>query len=267
MKSEHRHELKTNELSQWLSNLPQWTRENLITVLLVVAVIVAAAAFLFYRTYSRNVVQVRRHLEFTNLLNQLSAIEAQIPGAQAEGRDLSFTLIPAADSLGTFAQNTKDDRMAALGFIEQAEALRTELLYRPGPVSKEDLTNRINRAKTAYTQALQRSSDPALKAAAELGIGLCEEELANFEEAAKIYRRIAENEDYNGTVAKASARFRLETMDNYKQTAVFKPSPPAPAASAPPDITPAPDANQQSQTPATVPDADSNAPEPNVSDE
>ncbi len=28
MKSDHRHELKTNELAEWLSNLPQWAKKN-----------------------------------------------------------------------------------------------------------------------------------------------------------------------------------------------------------------------------------------------
>ena len=28
MKSEHRHELKTNELAEWISNFPSWTKEN-----------------------------------------------------------------------------------------------------------------------------------------------------------------------------------------------------------------------------------------------
>ena len=78
MKSEHRHELKTNELAEWLGNLPQWTKENLTTILVVVAIVVAAVTFFFWRSYNKNVVQVREHIEFSNLLNQLSIIEARI---------------------------------------------------------------------------------------------------------------------------------------------------------------------------------------------
>ena len=36
MKAEHRHELKTNELVEWLTNLPQWANENLTTIIGVV---------------------------------------------------------------------------------------------------------------------------------------------------------------------------------------------------------------------------------------
>ena len=39
MKSDHRHELKTNELAEWLRNLPEWTKENLVTIIIVVVVV------------------------------------------------------------------------------------------------------------------------------------------------------------------------------------------------------------------------------------
>ena len=292
MKSEHRQELKTNELAEWLGNLPQWTKENLTIIMVIVAVVVVGVTFLIWRTYNKNVIQVREHLEFSNLLNQLSAIEGQIPSAQAEGRDLSFTLIPAADGLGSFAQNTSNGRMAALALIKQAEALRTELHYRPGLISGQDLINRINQAKTAYTEAIQRSSDNStLKAAAEFGLGLCEEELGNFEEAQKIYQGIAANDDFEGTVAKAAAKHRLETMADYRQKVVFKPAPaPAPAAAASqPTIQMQPidfnlpaasqptiqleqveptlpvNPNQESPSPVILPEVNSKVPEPNVS--
>ena len=42
MKSSHRHELKTNELAEWLSNLPQWAKENRITIIGALVLIVIA---------------------------------------------------------------------------------------------------------------------------------------------------------------------------------------------------------------------------------
>jgi tetratricopeptide (TPR) repeat protein len=282
MKSEHRHELKTNELAEWLGNLPQWTKENLTTILVVLAVVVVGVTFLIWRSYNKNVIQVREHLEFSNLLNQLSAIEGQIPSAQAEGRDLSFTLIPAADGLGSFAQNTSNSRMAALALIKQAEALRAELHYRPGVISGQDLTDRINQAKTAYTEAIQKSSDnTTLKAAAEFGLGLCEEELGNFEEAQKIYQGIVANDELEGTVSNAAAKHRLETMADYRQKVVFKPAPvPVPAAAAsqptiqmqpidfnlPVETTLPINVNQESPPPVILPKVNSKVTEPNVSD-
>ena len=41
MKSDHRHELKTNELAEWLGNLPEWTKENFVTIIIALAPFVA----------------------------------------------------------------------------------------------------------------------------------------------------------------------------------------------------------------------------------
>ena len=291
MKSEHRHELKTNELAEWLSNLPQWTKENLTIIIVVLAVVVAASAFYVRYRYSKSAV-VEEQLEFTNLLNQLSASKMQVLSAQAQGRALSFILLQPANSLGTFAQNAESAQMAALALIKQAEALRTELHYRPGTVSEQDVTAQINQAKAAYTEAIQTrlrwASNPSLTAAAEFGLGLCEEELGNFEKAQQMYRIIAENPDFEGTVAVTQAKHRLETMADYKQKVFFKPAPAPPAASIlqsqttgaateptiqikpvdtnlPAEIILPIDVNQASQTSNVLPDVNSKVPEPNVS--
>jgi len=236
MKSEHRHELKTNELAEWMSNLPQWAKENIVTIIVILAVIVAALSFYVRYRYGKGLV-AEEQLEFTGLLNQLSASKMQVLGAQAQGRDLSFILLQPANSLGNFAQNAGSDQMAALALIKQAEALRTELHYRPGTVSNEDLTSQINQAKAAYTEAIQTrlkgTSNPSLMAAAEFGLGLCEEELGNFEKAQQIYQIIAANPDFEGTVAVTQAKHRLETMSDYKQKVIFKPAPSPPVASKP----------------------------------
>ena len=292
MKSEHRHELKTNELAEWLGNLPQWTKENLTTILVVVAVVVVGATFLTWRTYNKNVVQVRGHLEFSNLLDQLTASKLQVQNAQGQGQDLSFMLLQPANSLGNFAQNTSNNRMAALALIKQGEALRTELHYRPGLISEQDLTSQINQAKAAYAGAVQKSSaNASLKATAEFGLGLCEEELSNFQEAQQIYQGIVANAGYEGTVANAAAQHRLDTMDDYRQKAVFKPAPEPVAAqptiqinpfdtnqsstiqlqpveiTVPAEVTLPNDANKTSQVPVILPEVNSKVSEPNASGE
>ena len=113
--------------------------------------------------------------------------------------------------------------MAALAFIKQAEALRTELHYRLGTVTDQDVTERINHAKQIYTKAAEKSSSsPSLTAAAKFGLGLCEEELGNFKKAEQIYHGITTKPDFKGTVASVQAKRRLETIDEYKQKIVFK---------------------------------------------
>jgi hypothetical protein len=116
--------------------------------------------------------------------------------------------------------------MAALALIKRAEAIRAELHYRLETIAKQDLAAQINRAKASYTEAIQKASgNPSLIATATFGLGLCEEELGNFEQAAQIYRDITTSPNFEGTVAKAAAKLRLETMADYKGKVVFKPSP------------------------------------------
>jgi len=234
MKSEHRHELKTNELADWIAGFPQWAKENLRTIIYVSAVVAVIIVVVLVKWYTKNVESVQKQADFTMYATQISRNKTQILQAQSQGVDVSYMLIQLADKLQPAAEDTKNDQMAALALIKKAELLRMELHYRPGVVSQEDTLAQINRAKAGYTEAIQKSSkNPSLKAMATLGLGLCEEELGNFEAAKQIYNDIASNPDFGATVAAAAARERLDTMTDYEQAVVFKSSPkPEPAETA-----------------------------------
>ena len=229
MKSKHRHELKTNELAEWIGNLPQWARENHRMIIYVSAVAVLVIGSASWYWYNKNVESVREQLKFTSLLSQLSQSKVQIVTARAEGVDTSIMLIQLADNLQAAAQSAKDDQIAALALIKHAEALRTALHYRQGIVSRVELKATINRARAGYGEALdalkKASPNPSLTAAAKFGLGLCEEELGNFKDAKQIYGDIVADPNLEGTVAVSQAKLRLETMADYKQKVVFKPSP------------------------------------------
>ncbi|MFA5239861.1 MAG: hypothetical protein WC476_09180 [Phycisphaerae bacterium] len=226
MKSEHRHQLKTNELAEWIANFPQWTKENLRTIIYVSVLTIVVAGVYFWKVYEKRIVSDRQQQEITGYLSQISQSKTQILQSQMQGIDTAYVLIQAADNLQNFAQNTKDDRMAALAMIKRADALRTELHYRFGTVSRPDLEAQINRAKDSYTQAIEKSStNPSSMAAAKLGLGLCEEELGNFEQARQIYGEITANADFESTIAAAQAEQRLLTMADYQQEVVFRPAP------------------------------------------
>ncbi|MHC4121058.1 MAG: tetratricopeptide repeat protein [Planctomycetota bacterium] len=230
MKSEHRHELKTNELAEWLGNLPQWTKENLVTIIIVSVAVIVLAGVYVWRGYSKNVLQARERVDFTRLVNQVSVAKMQIVQGREQDRDLSFALLQPAKALEAFAQGTKSKPMAALALIKQAQALRAELHY--GNVEEQYSTDQLNKAKDSYSAALARSTNnPALAAAAEFGLGLCEEELGNFEQAQQMYRQIVANADYEGIVTVTQAQRRLKVMVDYEQKIAFKPDPtPKPAA-------------------------------------
>jgi len=225
MKAEHRHELKTNALAEWMGNFPEWFRGNLISVIIVIATIVAAAGFLFWRSHNKNA-RLQEQYRFTSIVNQISNLKMQILGAQGQAVGMSSGLFEPARNLAAFAQDTGDNNLAALAFIKQAEALRTELHYRSDDVSNQDLVAQVGSAKQSYAMAVEKASDnPSLMASAKFGLGLCEEELGNFDAAKQIYAQIAADAAFQGTVSIVQAKLRLETMDDYKKNLVFRPKP------------------------------------------
>ena len=226
MKAKHRHELKTNILAEWIANFPEWAKKNLrmiIYVSVVVILVGGSAAFYWYR---KNVESVRKQLQLTRLITQLSQGKLQVLQSQLRGMDVSYMLIQIADGLEDFARNAKDDQMVALALVKRAEALRTELHCRLGTISEQDKQAAIGRAKTSYTEAIDKPvANRSLVATAKLGLGLCEEELGNFEQAEQIYTEIVSSGDFQGTAAFAAAKNRLATMADYQQEVVFAPAP------------------------------------------
>ena len=238
MKSEHRHELKTNELAVWLINFPNWAREHLKMIIWVCVIAVLAITSVSIYWYRKNVELTQQQLKLTKLITQLPQRKIQILQTQARGVDVSYMLIQTADNLHAVAQNAKDDQMAAVALIKRAEALRTELHYRLGTVNKQDVITQIRLAKNSYNEAIEKSSsNPSLTAVAKLGLGLCEEELGNFDLAEQIYRDIAANVALEGTTAAVQAKRRLQTLADYQQKVVFSQTPkPAPTNLVQPQI-------------------------------
>jgi tetratricopeptide (TPR) repeat protein len=229
MKSEHRHELKTNELAEWIANFPQWAQENLNTIIYAAAcIMLVAVIYFYYGWYNNRTINLERQT-FTGLMSSISQSKAGILQAQSQGYDSSSLLFNPARDLRTIADKTKNNQMGALAQIKAADALRMELHYRLGSASPQEAAGQINDAKAAYTAAITKAAgNKVLTAQAKFGLGLCEEELGNFEQAKQIYAEIVSNAEYKSTVAAVQAKQRLKTMDDYKQQVVFK-ALPAPA--------------------------------------
>jgi tetratricopeptide (TPR) repeat protein len=226
MKSEHRHELKTNMLAEWIVNLPQWAREEgkMVIYVSVVAVLVIGSGLWYWRKI--RVESVQRQLEFTNLIARLSQNKMQILMGQSRGSDTSFTLIETAAALDTMAGSAKEEQMAALALVERADALRASLYYRQQSVNQTELQTTINEAKAAYNEAIEKAAThTSIVAMAKFGLGLCEEELGNFEAARQIYRDIIANSNFEGTTTVAKAKDRLDTMADYEQRIAFRTRP------------------------------------------
>ncbi|MDH7599405.1 MAG: hypothetical protein QHH07_07190 [Sedimentisphaerales bacterium] len=251
MKAEERHHLKDNELVQWLIGLPQWARENSRTILIVGGLLILAVAAYGWYYYERDLAPTRTRIDFSERVNQLYNAKQQAAREGATGKDLSFLLSQAADRLGQFAAGTDDRHIAALAYIKQGEAIRASLHSKPQQLATEQIAPQIELARQSYNKALALASgDPTLMALAKYGLGLCSEELGQYDQAGQLYLQIAQDPNLNGTVGQAAARYRLATFQDYTSKVVFrrlasspsdanKPSAPADANTVPTIIPPA----------------------------
>jgi len=246
MKSDHRRELKSNELAEWLKNFPTWAKNNITKIIIFALVVIVAAGGYIYLRYTKDVIKVRSQVNFTNQVKQLDQQKIVVLQSLAQGMDFSARLLTPVPALRAVSNDAKNDHMAALALIKSGQSYRTELHYRPGTVSQQQIVTQIEKAKTAYMAAIEKASaNPSLEAAAKLGLALCEEEIQNFEGAAMIYKDLTigkNSEKYKNTVAAVHAERRLKTLDDYKTRLVFMPAPITPIVqpqidfSTPPEI-------------------------------
>lgn len=236
MKSDHRHELKSNELVDWLENIPEWAQQNRKNIMTVAAIVVVAILVYFWSYYRREVVAARNQERLTLLVTQVPQRINEAMRASAQNGDQTLALSSLGEDLREFAADISNDNMAALALVKRGETIRAELHLRPTDVSRDELTAQIAKAQASYQEALDRKpSNPALAAAAQFGLGLCEEELGNFDKAAEIYRAMTQKAEYKGTVAQAAAGYRLKIMGDFKAPVAFQPAPPEPKVTATPE--------------------------------
>ncbi|MDO8303630.1 MAG: hypothetical protein Q7T18_10350 [Sedimentisphaerales bacterium] len=228
MKSEERHELKTNELAEWLANFPEWAKENSGTIAYAAIVIIIVGVVAYLKWYRPAYTISREQIEMSQLAGQVEMGKIQVTSAKNQTQSDPKIFRSIADQLGAIAGQLSQSEYAAFALIKQGEALRAELHYAPADFAADPnaLAFQINKAKNCYQQAFEKTAaNPQLAAMAQLGLGLCEEELGNFEGAQKTYHDIAKNENYAGSVIVSMARERAADMNDYKGTFVFVETP------------------------------------------
>ena len=106
--------------------------------------------------------------------------------------------------------------------IKRAEALRAELHYRPKIAEPDVQKYQLEQAKNIYEQALEKAKgEPEIAAMAEYGIALCLEDMGDFEGAQKLYEKIADSAEYQGSSFQARAKFRVQTLSDYRGKGLF----------------------------------------------
>jgi len=263
MDSEHRHELKTNELADALTHLPELIKKNANMIIGLALIAVALITWPMFTKMSQQkaLAQDSEMTQAIQLLDQdaINVLRADPDDTQAK-LDALNSMLTNADNLLQKASKIDNTNLAAMAEIKAAQAIRTELHLRQ-EVDADTLETQIQKAKDAYSQAFEKAQTPTLKALAQLGLGLCSEELGQTDQAAEIYRQIVSNESYKATVPAVQAQQRLDGLEDNSEIFNFAEVPVAiedlpaeitdPATAVPPqETTEAPTELTTGETPA-----------------
>jgi tetratricopeptide (TPR) repeat protein len=222
MKAEHRHELKTNELADWIVHFPQWFEENRTSVIVGAVIIAGLIAYTIFFYSRQGVVWEQKQAMTTSLLEQLTWQKETVLQGRVQGLGVSDIFLNTVGSLGAAAEETENPLLSALAMIKKAEALRAELHYRPKVAELDVQKYQLEQAKSIYEQALAKAkSEPGIAAMAEYGIALCFEDMGDFEGAQKLYGKIADSAEYQGSSFAARAKFRAKVLSDYEEKVFF----------------------------------------------
>ena len=221
MDAEHRHELKTNELADWIGHFPDFCRENARTIIGVGLIITAVVVF-FYSRGVRAKSRFEQEAQAISLIERLDYSKITTIRGQRENTAAAGSIRLSAESLGHAAAEAKSPHVAALLLIKQGDALRIDLHYRAQEVDVDVIGNQIEDARKAYDKALiQAQGNNTLVAMANFGMGMCAEEIGDYIQAEKIYNSIIADADFAGTVLPRQAQDRLDNLADNKMRFVF----------------------------------------------
>lgn len=221
MDSQHRHELKTNELAEGLKHLPGLLKDNANTIIGIILIGVALITWPMFNKMSRQK-EIAEQTEITQSIQMMdqdvyAVLQAPADDMLAKSEALDALLVNA-DALVEKVSGIDNRNLAALAQIKAAQAIRTELHLRQ-QVDADMLERQIQKAQNAYQEALNLANTPTLTAMAKFGLALCSEELGQTDQAAELYQQIAGDENYKATVFPTQAQRRLDTLSD--NTEVF----------------------------------------------
>ena len=222
MKSEHRHELKTNELADWMAHFPEWAQENARVIIGVVALVVVAGGLYFWVQYNNNVRVVADHVRFSTTLSKIPQQKHAFLSNSDQMQGIDYQISALAGELDRYG--AKGASMAALALLKKAEVLRMELDF--GQIEPSQLPEKVAVIQKNYRMAIEKATaDPTIRSVAKYGLGLCDEELGNFDAAKQDYQNILADDTLAGTVGQAAAEYRLSVFQEYEESLTFKPAP------------------------------------------
>lgn len=246
MDANKRHELHSNELVDFLMNLPEYLKENKNMAIGVVLIIVGLISWPLLNNMKK-ASNLDKQIELTAVLSELEMGKMSVLAQMQTGKSESLnTLLVAATNLQEQAAKVGDGNMESLALIKRAQALRSDIHFRKEAVAVDIVASQMKQAQEAYQSALDKAQMPVLKAMAQFGLGLCSEESGQLDQAKDIYQKIVAEPAYAPTPIPAQAKQRLESLADNNAKFAFV-APPAPLPTLPAATAPVMSA---SQTPA-----------------
>lgn len=218
MDAEHRHELKTNELADFLGHLPDFFRKYSNQIIGIILILVALIVVPMYT-------RMRKQTSLADEAATISKIQMARDSLARVAQDATsanpaLPLAAETEDLDEAAQTTKNGNLAALALLKEAELLRAELHLRPD-VTADMISANLSKARTACEQALEKAQTPTLKGLAELGLGLCDEEAGEYDKARAIYETLIAKPEYEGTAVIEQAKRRLASLEDNSAPVTF----------------------------------------------
>ena len=125
MDAEHRHELKQNDLVEWITHFPEYARKNYMQLVGAALVILGLLSWLFWPS-------VKGSIDNSNLDKQakVTQVMEQLPGSKSASMRSGMAALPdaflmTANSLEIEASQAGDPIAKALLLIKRGEALRS----------------------------------------------------------------------------------------------------------------------------------------------
>lgn len=228
MDSEHRHELKSNELAHFLTHFPEFLKKNANMIIGVALILIALITWPMFNRMSqkKTIAEESMVSESIQLLGQdvMKVLQTYEKNPEQLTPALDSVLINA-NTLMELTSETDNPNLAALAYIKAAQAIRTELHLKNEVVSAETIDTQIQKAQEAYEKAAKMAAIPMMKAMAQFGLGLCAEERGQTQQAAEIYQAIVNDETFAATVFPRQAQLRLNALDDNAESFTFVEAP------------------------------------------
>ena len=234
MKAEERHKLKSNELADSIKELSEFFNRHSAKLLTGVIVILILAAAVLWRQKNKAESQYERIYLLQNLIaqsNQLQYRAAQQARVQPEENttgEFLYNVEPQAGLLAELAQMEIGSPVGITALLQQAQNLRSQLLYSDRTMSEQEQLDLSRRTEVIYKRVIDECPEQAVvTATARLGLALLAEDRGQWDQAKQIYETIADDKEDQlaGTVLPFHARKRLNLLDGIGRPIVFPESP------------------------------------------